>query len=398
MSAPPAIAYTGTAFVDGALREGVAVVIRDGLIDAVTRADDRHALRDVEFRDAGERVIAPGFVDIHIHGSGGCRAEEDPQGMARHVVRHGTTYFLPTMISNELPAMLEAIDVVRARMGRVDRGARIGGIHLEGPFLNPRYGAQRPETNIEPDPESVRALVDRCGPDLRLVTIAPERRGAIDAIRAFRAAGATVSVGHSDADEDEFRAGRAAGITHATHLFNAMPPRQWPTYETFDGTKGAGLEELILADDGMTADIICDRHGRHVNDTMLAIALKCKGSTGLSLITDAVPPAGLRPGSYPLGDGQTIVTVPDDDVSRLPCGALCGSALSMSGALSNFMRHLNVGLETALSMVTEAPARAIGVFDRRGSLSPGKDADIVLLTGEGEVTMTTVGGELMFGG
>jgi N-acetylglucosamine-6-phosphate deacetylase len=278
----------------------------------------------------------------------------------------------------------------------VPRGATIGGIHLEGPFLNPKYGAQRPETNIEPEPALVRQLIDRCGQALRLVTIAPERRGAVAAIRAFRAAGAVVSIGHSDATESEYRAGRAAGITHATHLFNAMPPRVWPTSQTFAGVKTVGIEELILGDEGVTADILCDATAAHVHPALLQAAYRAKGIGRLSLITDAMPQAGLRGREHQLADGQTVYTQPGDDVARLANGVLCGSVMSLAGALRNFLKHTGVPLAPALTLVAEAPARAVGIFGRKGSIAAGKDADLVILDRDLNVQRVMIAGRVEY--
>ncbi len=386
----------GTALLNRQLVPDAVVLLRGGRIEAAGTAKQVRIPPDAQVLDATGRYVSPGFVDIHIHGSGGHRAEDGAPGMARQVVRTGTTWFLPTLMSNGLGAMLVAIDHVRSCMGAAAGGATIGGIHLEGPFLNPKYGAQRPESNIEPDPESVRMLIERCGPDLRLVTIAPERKGALEAIRAFRAAGATVSIGHSDATEPEYLAGRAAGITHATHIFNAMPPRVWPTSQTYRGTKTVGVEELILADDGVSADIMADATGAHVQPTLLRMALKCKAVGQLSLITDAMVAAGLPGGEFILADGQVLRTTPGEDVARRADGALCGSVMSMCGALCNFVKHTAAPLETVLTMVSEAPARAVGVFGRKGSLEAGKDADVVLLDRELAVQQVLVAGQIVF--
>lgn len=386
----------GTALLNRQLIADAVILIRSGKIEEAGTAQQVRIPPGAQQIDATDRYVAPGFVDIHIHGSGGFRAEDGAPGMARHVVKTGTTWFLPTLMSNELGQMLVAIDHVRSCIGVVPGGASIGGIHLEGPFLNPKYGAQRSESNIDPDPESVRKLTERCTPTLKLVTIAPERKGALEAIRAFQATGATVSIGHSDATELEYLAGRAAGITHATHIFNAMPPRVWPTKQTYRGTKTVGLEELILADDGVSADIMADATGAHVQPTLLKLALKCKAVGKLTLITDAMVAAGLPCGEFKLADGQSLITTPAEDVARRADGALCGSVLSMCGALSNFVKHTAAPLETVLTMVSEAPARAVGIFDRKGSLEAGKDADVVILDRDLTVRQVLIAGKIEF--
>ena len=388
----------GSVLLDRRLVAGGVVLLEGGRIVAAGPAAATPIPPGAERWDVSGQTVAPGFVDIHIHGSGGCRAEDNAPGMARHIVRHGTTWFLPTFISNEIGQMLTAIDYVRGCVGPVPDGATIGGIHLEGPFLNPKYGAQRPENNIEPEPRWVRQLIERCGDSLKLVTIAPERNGAIEAIRAFRATGATVAIGHSDATEAEYLAARAAGLTHATHLFNAMPPRQWPTAQTFRGTKLVGVEELILADDGVSADIVCDATSAHVHPALLRIACHCKAEGQLSLITDAMAVAGLPVSEFKMADGQSVFMHPGEDVARLANGGLCGSVMSMGGALRNWLKHTGLALESALTMVSEAPARAVGIFARKGSIAPGKDADLVFLGGDLTVKKVLVGGEVRFAG
>ncbi len=386
----------GTVLINRTLVSDAVILVRDGRIVAAGAAKKIRVPRGARRIDARERFVVPGFIDIHIHGSGGCRAEDDAVGMARQVIRNGTTWFLPTFISNDFDQMLAAIDQVCSCAGPVKGGATIGGIHLEGPFLNPKYGAQRPETNIEPNPTRVRQLIERCGDTLRLVTIAPERRGAVEAIQNFRAAGATVSIGHSDATESEYRAGRAAGITHATHLFNAMPPRLWPTAQTYAGTQTVGIAELILADGEVSADIVCDSAAAHVHPSLLKAAFQCKGVDKLSLITDAMAAAGLPCGEHKMADGQSVFTTPTEDVARLADGRLCGSAMSLCGALRNFLRHTTVPLAAALVMVSEAPARAVGIFGRKGSITPGKDADLVLLDRDLNVRRVMIGGRAEF--
>jgi N-acetylglucosamine-6-phosphate deacetylase len=390
------LAITGRILINRRIIEDAAIVIVDSRITEAGPRAQVDIPADAQRIDAEDQLVAPGLIDIHIHGSGGCRAEDDPVGMARHVITHGCTLFLPTLITNDLPAMLDSAALIRSLTGPVEHGATIGGIHLEGPFLNPRYGAQQARYVIEPTPQVVNQLISACGQSLRLVTMAPERAGALDAIRRFVAAGATVAIGHSDATEAEYLAAREAGITHATHIFNAMPPKAWTTAATYAGTKPVGIEELILVDDEVSADILCDCSCAHVHASLIKAALRCKQLGSLSLITDAMPAAGLPPGSYPLGDGQSVIITESEDVARLPNGLLCGSALSLAGTIRNLINIAGVSLETALVMVSEAPARAINLFHAKGSLAPGKDADLVFFNADLNVQRVIIAGRTTY--
>jgi N-acetylglucosamine-6-phosphate deacetylase len=390
------LAITGRVLIDRTvIDEGMVLLAGDKILDAgpcgafETPSNARHV-------DMPDRIISPGFIDLHIHGSGGCYAEDDPLGMARHVTSGGCTYFLPTLMTNNLTSMVESARTVQAATGPVSDGATVGGVHLEGPFLNPRYGAQRPEFVLEARPDTVEMLLEASGPALAMVTVAPEQPGAIAAIERFAATGALVALGHSDAAPAHYAAARTAGATHVTHLFNAMQPHREPDEQGYDGVKRVGLEELALIDDDLTADIVCDSSAAHIADTVVKLALRCKGEAKLSLITDAMFAAGLPPGTHQMRDGQQLTTAAGEDVARLTGGWLCGSVMSMSGAVRNLMNAAAVPIDTALVMATEAPARALGIFDRKGSLDRGKDADVAVLDTHGNVEFTVVEGRLVY--
>ena len=390
------LAIAGRVLIDQAITDdGVVLVAGDKILAAGPR-DRIEIPANARHLDVSDRIISPGFIDVHIHGSGGCYAEDDPVGMARHVTSGGCTYFLPTLMTNELSAMFDSATMIRALSGPVSDGATIGGVHLEGPFLNPRYGAQRPDFVVEATPDAVEMLLEASGEALAMVTIAPEQGGAIEAIRRFAAAGAVVSLGHSDATPADYAAARTAGATHVTHLFNAMEPRHLSEARDYDGTRRVGLEELALLDDDLTADIVCDSACAHVNEALVKLALRCKGAAKLALITDAMYAAGLEPGVHRMSDGQELVTSAEEDVARLAGGWLCGSVMSMSSAVRNLATVASVPVDVALVMATEAPASTLGIFDRKGSLAVGKDADIAVLDPDGNVEHTLVGGQLVF--
>ena len=390
------LAILGRVLIDRTvIDDGVVILLGDKILEVGRRG---HVDIPVNPRrlDVPDRIISPGFIDVHIHGSGGCHAEDDPVGIAQHVVSGGCTYFLPLLMTNELSGMVDSLVGIREVSGPINNGATIGGAHLEGPFLNPLYGAQRGEFVLEGRPDVVEMLIEAAGPALAMVTIAPERSRAIDAIKRFVAAGAVVSLGHSNATPADYSAARSAGATHITHLFNAMAPSRLPETSDYDGVRQVGLEELALIDEDVTADIVCDSASAHVNETLVKLALRCKGGAKLALITDSMFATGLKPGRHRMSDGQDLVTRTGEDVARLTCGSLCGSVMSMANAVQNLATVASLPIEVALVMATEAPARVLGIFSRKGSLARGKDADIAILDPEGNVEHTLVRGQLAY--
>ena len=365
--------------VDGSLRDDHAVIVDDARIVEVVPGRSLENRPEVAVVDTGGAIIAPGFIDLHIHGSGGATAESDAAQMARYVLLAGCTYLLPTLITQDLDAMLAGVERARGMVGPRPDGATIGGIHLEGPFLNPRYGAQQQKFVLPPSAEVAERLLEASDGALALVTIAPEMDGALDAIRRFTDAGAVTAIGHTDASEADYERGREAGITHATHLFNAMPAHDRMAGQPYAGVREVGVDDLVLADAGLSVDIVVDSVCAHVHRAQLSIALQCLGSERLSLITDAMAAAGLPPGTHTRSDGEVITTAENEDVARLSSGFLSGSAMMMDGAISNLSRRTSVPIEVALRMATEAPARVLGIDDRKGSIAPGMDADLVIL-------------------
>lgn len=380
----------GRVLLDGVLRDDHVVVVEDARIAEVVPGEglvDRPGLTVIDTHDA---IISPGFIDLHIHGSGGAAAESDAAQMARHVLLAGCTYLVPTLMTQDLAAMLAGVEQVRQVIGPRPGSATIGGIHLEGPFLNPRYGAQQERFVVPPSDEVAERLLAACDGDLALVTVAPEMDGAIEAIRRFVAAGAVAAIGHTDASEADFHRGREAGITHVTHLFNAMPAHDRMAGQPYSGVREVGVDDLVLADPELSVDIVADSVCVHVHRAQLNIALQCLGSDRLSLITDAMPAAGLPPGTHSRSDDELITTAEHEDVARMSNGLLSGSAMMMHGAIQNLSRWAPAPIEVALRMATEAPARVLGIADRKGLIAPGMDADLVVLEASEDIPSLTV--------
>jgi N-acetylglucosamine-6-phosphate deacetylase len=361
------------------------VLTASGLVPGRLRFDDRIvAVDSVEgLGDAAALpVIAPGFVDQHVHGGGGgdtMDGEAGVRSLARHHLAHGTTALLPTTLTAPWPEVLEALAGVAAVMGdgAADEAVVLGA-HLEGPFVSPqRLGAQPPYA-LEPTAERVAAIV--ATGVVRVVTIAPELPGAFGSVAAWVAAGVRLNVGHTRADaetvEGFLAAVRAAGgRAGATHLFNAM-----------GGLEGRapGPVGALLGDADAVIELIAD--GFHVAPAALRTAWRAAGDRFV-LVTDAIRASGMRRGTSELGGQRVTVT---DGAARLDDGTLAGSMLTMDAAVRGAVRA-GLPLGAALAAASTAPARALGLRDR-GALAVGARADVVVLTPGLQVAEVYLGG------
>jgi N-acetylglucosamine-6-phosphate deacetylase len=356
------------------------LVIENGRITAVRPRSDG----DAEVCDLGRRPVLPGYIDLHVHGGGGAQCNtDDPDevmSMARFHATHGTTAMLATTVAagiEELEAALAAIASCTSRSG----GAAVLGAHLEGPFISRRRpGAMDPAVFIDPDQRALQRLLDAGKGTVRMMTLAPELPGALDMIRALRAAGVTVSVGHSDATYEEARAAVGAGARCATHTFNAMAPLHH---------RAPGLLGAVLDLDELTCELICD--GIHVHPAALRLAFRAKGVKRATLVTDAMQAAGMPDGEYRLG-GATV-TVSSGRAEIRGGGSIAGSTLTMDRAVSNAVDFLGISLQEAAVLASGNPARLLGVHHRKGAIAPGLDADLTILDEDLRAWGTVVGGE-----
>lgn len=331
-------------------------------------------------------TVAPGFVDVHVHGALGHETmDADPAGlreMARFFARHGVTAFLATTWTATRDRTLAALEAVAEIMSPVDGGAQVLGAHLEGPYLAAsRCGAQDPSHIREADAEELTAFLETGA--ARLVTMAPERGDNLAAVRRCVDAGVTVSIGHTDATVGDVAAAVRSGATHVTHLFNAMGP----FHHRDPGTVGAVLTEAKLR-----AELICD--GIHVDAGAVDLAVRAKGVGGIVVMTDAVGPTGLDEGSYPFA-GRRILH--ERGAMWLEDGTtLAGSALTFDRAVRNLAAATALGIEQLWPACSHNGAVAAGVADRKGTIAPGYDADLVLLDPDLQVHTTIVTGQVVF--
>lgn len=314
-------------------------------------------------------VVVPGFIDIHVHGGGGhdtMDGEAGVRGLARFHLQHGTTSLLPTTLTAPWPQVLVVLASVRTvRDAPASGEAAVLGAHLEGPFINPgKLGAQPPCTLL-PGPDRVKEVVQR--DVVRVVTLAPELPGAVEAARQFADAGVRVNFGHTLARTEEvqavMRAVRAAGgMVGGTHLFNAMLGM---------AGRDPGVVGALLADPDAYAEVIMDGH--HVHPTSVLAAWRALGPR-LLLITDAMRAAGLGDGEYDLG-GQSVRV--RGSQARLESGSLAGSVLTMDAAVRGAVAA-GIPLHHAIGLASRSPARYLGLTDR-GTLEAGQRADLVVL-------------------
>lgn len=339
----------------------------DQAICSIDAADDAPA----------DRLLVPGFVDLHVHGGDGadCMDGEDAvRHLARFHARHGTTSLVATTVTAPAADLERAFTGIgRAVRGGEGLGARVLGAHLEGPFINPkRLGAQPPYT-IPPDGALVERL-HRLAP-IRVATIAPELDLGHALVALLTALGCRVQIGHSDATAEEARTALLAGCSGFTHLFNAMSPLS----HRAPGTVGAALAWAQHAE--IIADLV------HVDATAVALALRA--IPGLYMVTDAVAAAGRPPGRYRLGRHEILT---DGRSARLADGTLAGSVLTMHQALLNLTGPLGLGIAEASRRLSSIAARYLGE-DRLGRLAPGARADIVALDPGGRLLGVWIDGK-----
>jgi N-acetylglucosamine-6-phosphate deacetylase len=340
--------------------------------------------------DFGDAILAPGFVDIHIHGGAGHDVmDADPSGLSaieRLLFKHGVTGYFPTTVSapldqtwSALDRLANAIESAARDDGSHGQRAQPLGIHLEGPFLSHvRRGVHPPENLLLPTLQGFDRFWQAARGHIRVMTIAPELEGAREVIAEAAQRGVCVSIGHSDADLNSARAAVAAGARHATHGFNAMRPLDH---------REPGILGAMLTDPRLSADIIAD--GIHLDPAIVELFLKAKGPDASVLITDAISATGMPEGRYRLGTFEVEVK----DGRCTVGGKLAGSVLTMDRAIRNVMQFAHWDLQQALRLATLNPARVAGLSDR-GKLEAGADADFVVLSPNGEVRSTIIRGNL----
>lgn len=347
--------------------EKVSLLLEDGKL-RICRSGEEPA--DCGVIDATGKKIVPGFIDIHTHGAVGVdvngASPEDLKKIGKFFAGNGTTSWLASVLTDTKEQTERCIDQYLQLDQSDTEAAQLLGIHLEGPFLSSQYKGAMPEHLLQgPDIDLAGEYQKRAKGNIRYITVSPEIEGMVEMIPKLKELGITVAIGHSGADYKTSMAAIEAGADCCTHTFNAM--RLLHQHEP--AILGAALETDIYC------EMICD--GLHLHPGIVRLLLKTKGLGRVVAITDSIMAAGLPDGRYHLGVNEVIVR--DGDAKLASDGTRAGSTLTQIRALRNLTSFTGYTLAELLPLFTENPAKLIGVFNRKGSIEDGKDADIVLL-------------------
>jgi N-acetylglucosamine-6-phosphate deacetylase len=371
---------------NGIIEDG-AILIKDGKIDSIGKIRFEN---EVNIIDAKNKMVLPGFVDIHCHGGKGSDVMDaelsDIETIAKYHAGGGTTAFLPTTASSTIEAILQAIETIhQAKKSNLDCASIIGA-HIEGPyFCYPKRGCHLPKYVRNPRPDEYDRILEYSD-DIASMTLAPELDGSEALIKALVKNNIVASIGHSDATYEQVLKSLDWGATHVTHMYCAMS-----TIIKNGPARISGVVESTLLLDELTTEVIAD--GKHLPPELIKLVLKAKGIDKVCVVTDAFRGAGMPSGVYTFGpkDGQEALV--QDGMSVMPdrTGYASG-VVRMKDHIKTLVNLVGLDLIDAVKMATVVPAKIVGVYDRMGSLEIGKDANIVIADDDMEICKTIVNG------
>lgn len=360
------------------------IFIEGGIISAIMPSGGKEYEGD---RIDGSGLTAiPGLIDLHIHGAGGSDSldgtTEALSTISKTLAKLGTTAFLSTMVvrpGQKNHYLAEAAECTGKDIG----GAHLLGVYIEGPFINiAKRGGIVTESITEPSPSILEAILKEAGSALKIMCIAPEIPGSVGIIKMLKDRGIIAAFGHSDADFEETKRGFEYGISHVTHLFNAMRPLHH---------RDPGPLAAIFDNPQITLELIGDAH--HVHPCLIRIVRKLAGADRIACITDGISGMGLPDGTYYYNKKKYISR---DGLAKYMDGTFIGSTMSLARIVRNYMTYSGSGLREAIETVTINPARILGIDNRKGSIEKGKDADIVLIDGSFNVHYTIISGKTVY--
>ena len=345
--------------------------------------------------NAGGHYVSPGFIDLHVHGGGGHDfmdgTAEAFTGAAQTHARYGTTSMLPTTLTSTNEELKRTFEVFQKAKAENKNGARLLGLHLEGPYFSmEQRGAQDPQYIREPDPTEYRQILGWSSHILRW-SAAPELKGALDFGRYLKERGILPSIAHTDAVYEQVQEAFENGFTHVTHLYSAMSG-----VRRINACRYAGVIESAFLMEDMTVEIIAD--GIHLPPSLLKLVCKIKGPSRIALVTDAMRGAGMPEGESILGslaNGQRVIV--EDGVAKLmDRSAFAGSVATADRLIRNMVNLAQVPLTEAVRMMTATPASILGVDKELGTLEAGKKADLVMFDDTIRIRMTMIGGQVVY--
>jgi N-acetylglucosamine-6-phosphate deacetylase len=376
------------------IRLGKAVCIRENTIESITDTDSlSDEIKDIEKIDVGGRYIAPGLVDIHIHGALDHTFNDATKGafavITDECAARGVTSVLATIAAASISDIVRCLELARSWMQEAHTGATVLGVHLEGPYFSlSQKGAQDPANIRTFDDETIKMLLEYHD-TIKVMTYAPELPGAVDFTARLARLGIVPAAGHSEARDEEILAAMKNGLHHAVHIWSGQSStvREGPW-------RKPGLLEATLTFDQLTAEMIADN--RHLPPTLMKLAYKCKGPDRLCVVSDATSGAGLPEGAH-FRMGAMEYEVHDGVGMLLDRTAFAGSTTLLNEMIPVLINVVGIPLVEAIRMATLTPARVIGVDKRKGSLEEGKDADIVIFEDDFTVWRTMIGGHWVTG-
>jgi N-acetylglucosamine-6-phosphate deacetylase len=385
--------YNGQIITPSRIIKGGTILVTNDRIMAVNEGNIE-APGALEI-DAGGKYIAPGFIDIHVHGGGGHdfmdNSTEAFLEIARLHARHGTTAMFPTTLSGSKPDLLETLKIYDIANRQNCNGAQFMGMHLEGPyFALAQCGAQDPRYIRDPDREEYREIL-ATSPAIKRWSAAPELKGAIEFGKYITSKGVLAAIAHTDAVYDEVVSAFENGYTLATHLYSGMSG-----VTRRNAFRYAGVIESAYLIDEMDVEIIAD--GIHLPPPLLKLVYKIKGPGKIALITDAMRAAGMPPGESILGSLKNgLKVIVEDDVAKLPDrGSFAGSVATADRLVRTMVTMAGIPLIEAVRMASGTPASIMNTADKKGSLEAGKDADIIIFDNDINIEMTIIKGKVIY--
>jgi len=385
--------FNGKIITPEKIIDGGTILIQSNRIEAISNGNIEVA-NCIEI-DAQGKFISPGFIDIHVHGGGGHDFMDGNENaflqIAETHAKFGTTSMLPTTLTSTKEAMLQILGVYESANKNNINGSQFLGMHLEGPYIAmSQKGAQDPRYIRDPLPEEYEEILSKFS-CIKRWSAAPELKGAIEFGKYIKSKGVLPALAHTDAVYDEVIKAFENGYTLATHLYSAMSG-----VTRRNSFRFAGVVESAFIIDDMDVEIIAD--GVHLPAPLLKLVYKIKGADRTALITDAIRPAGTNVSESILGDKNNgLKVIIEDGVAKLPDRtAFAGSIATADRLVKSMINLAEVSLEDAIKMISATPARIMGVLDKKGTLTVGKDADIIIFDKNINVSMTMINGKIIY--